>query len=261
MERGRAPLEGATIVISDGRIQAVGKTVAIPAGATRVDIAGKTIVPGLINAHGHLGADTSKRPARDGWQGSSACTPTTASRRCRSSGLGLDDVPEALKLRDESRPGTGGDRPCARPGRCGESAKPEDRTGSARLGQQVCRHEGGHHQDAHHRRPDGHDAGGLRRADRSGPQAWAANGGAPVLPARREGAAREGHRRDRAQHPRPAGGSADDCGNQGTRRRVHPDAHARHRDVRLRGNAAVLQRSVLHAPHPELGPTATRWRS
>src|SRR2546427_9347465 len=62
---GAAPIEGATILVSDGRIQAVGKNVTIPAGATRVDMAGKTIVPGLINAHGHLGADTSKRPARD----------------------------------------------------------------------------------------------------------------------------------------------------------------------------------------------------
>jgi len=51
---GRAPLEQATIVINNGRIQAVGASVQIPAGATRVDMAGKTIMPGMINAHGHL---------------------------------------------------------------------------------------------------------------------------------------------------------------------------------------------------------------
>src|SRR5712691_12349125 len=55
---GAEPIEGATIVVSDGRIQAVGRNVTIPAGATRVDMSGKTIVPGLINEHGHLGADT-----------------------------------------------------------------------------------------------------------------------------------------------------------------------------------------------------------
>ena len=31
---GAAPIEGATIVVSDGRIQAVGKNVSVPAGAT-----------------------------------------------------------------------------------------------------------------------------------------------------------------------------------------------------------------------------------
>lgn len=54
---GRAPLEQATIVInSNGRIQAVGpaSSVQVPAGATRVDMAGKTIMPGMINAHAHV---------------------------------------------------------------------------------------------------------------------------------------------------------------------------------------------------------------
>ena len=62
---GAAPLERATIVIADGRIQAVGATATVPDGATRIDMAGKTIVPGLINAHGHLNADQSTRPIRD----------------------------------------------------------------------------------------------------------------------------------------------------------------------------------------------------
>ncbi len=54
---GRAPIEQATIVINaNGRIQAVGPatSVQVPAGATRVDMAGKTIMPGLINAHAHV---------------------------------------------------------------------------------------------------------------------------------------------------------------------------------------------------------------
>ena len=53
---GRPPIEQATIVIRDGRVQAVGPatTVPIPAGAVRVDVAGKTITPGLISAHSHV---------------------------------------------------------------------------------------------------------------------------------------------------------------------------------------------------------------
>ena len=53
---GRAATEQATILISNGKIQAVGaaSAVTIPAGATRVDLSGKTIMPGMINAHAHL---------------------------------------------------------------------------------------------------------------------------------------------------------------------------------------------------------------
>ena len=53
---GRAPLEAATVLVSGGRIQAVGAAaeVQVPDGATRVDVSGKTIIPGLINAHAHL---------------------------------------------------------------------------------------------------------------------------------------------------------------------------------------------------------------
>src|SRR6201997_2027361 len=52
--RGRAPIENGTLVIRSGRIVAVGKRVKLPAGVTRIDATGKTIIPGLINAHGHV---------------------------------------------------------------------------------------------------------------------------------------------------------------------------------------------------------------
>ena len=104
---GAAPLERATIVVADGRIQAVGTSVTIPAGATRVDMSGKTIVPGLINAHGHLGADTSKRPARDRIAGQLRMYADYGITTVQVLGLSLDDVPDAVKLRDESRPGPG----------------------------------------------------------------------------------------------------------------------------------------------------------
>ncbi|MDA1372876.1 MAG: amidohydrolase family protein [Proteobacteria bacterium] len=53
-----APLPNATLVITDGRVRTVGprSAVTIPAGAEVVDVSGKFIMPGLINAHGHVGA-------------------------------------------------------------------------------------------------------------------------------------------------------------------------------------------------------------
>ena len=56
---GRAPVERATLVISNGRIEAVGASAAVnvPAGATRVDLSGQTIMPGMINAHAHMNVD------------------------------------------------------------------------------------------------------------------------------------------------------------------------------------------------------------
>lgn len=49
-------LERGTLVIRDGRIVAAGPAASttVPDGAERIDAAGATIVPGLINAHGHL---------------------------------------------------------------------------------------------------------------------------------------------------------------------------------------------------------------
>ena len=53
----RAPIDNATMVVRDGRIVAVGAaaSVTMPAGAQRVSLAGKTVIPGLVNAHGHVG--------------------------------------------------------------------------------------------------------------------------------------------------------------------------------------------------------------
>jgi imidazolonepropionase-like amidohydrolase len=53
----RPPIDNATIVVRDGRIASVGPSgrVTVPADAQRVALAGKMIIPGLINAHGHVG--------------------------------------------------------------------------------------------------------------------------------------------------------------------------------------------------------------
>jgi len=54
---GTNPLDNAAIVIRDGRIVAIGpaSTTTVPAGAEVVDYTGKTIIPGLISGHSHVG--------------------------------------------------------------------------------------------------------------------------------------------------------------------------------------------------------------
>ena len=48
-------LERGVVLIENGRFTAVGRDVAIPAGAEVIDAAGKYVAPGLVNAHTHIG--------------------------------------------------------------------------------------------------------------------------------------------------------------------------------------------------------------
>lgn len=49
-----AVLTDQVILIRDNKIEAVGKALAIPAGATVIDLSTKTVLPGLIDCHTHL---------------------------------------------------------------------------------------------------------------------------------------------------------------------------------------------------------------
>ncbi len=53
----RPPIEDSALVVNDGRITAAGPraTIKAPAGATVIDVRGKTIMPALVDAHSHLG--------------------------------------------------------------------------------------------------------------------------------------------------------------------------------------------------------------
>lgn len=54
---GSEPIKNGVLLIQNGRVVALGEkeTVSIPENATIEDVTGKTIVPGFINAHGHVG--------------------------------------------------------------------------------------------------------------------------------------------------------------------------------------------------------------
>jgi len=57
---GAGPQKDFTIVMENGRIRDMGPSpkTPVPAGATVLDLGGKFIAPGIINAHGHVGAKT-----------------------------------------------------------------------------------------------------------------------------------------------------------------------------------------------------------
>jgi imidazolonepropionase-like amidohydrolase len=54
---GRAVVPNAVLVVEDGRVTAAGPAaeVAVPPGAPVVDLGGRFVIPGLVNAHGHVG--------------------------------------------------------------------------------------------------------------------------------------------------------------------------------------------------------------
>jgi imidazolonepropionase-like amidohydrolase len=49
------PIEGGTVVVENGIITEVGSGIAVPEGATVIDAAGKWVLPGFIESHGHVG--------------------------------------------------------------------------------------------------------------------------------------------------------------------------------------------------------------
>ncbi|MER6510429.1 amidohydrolase [Nonomuraea sp. NPDC001636] len=59
------PIEGGTVLVGDGKILAVGRDVTIPDSATVVDAGGGWVLPGFVEAHGHLGV----YEEAEGWAG------------------------------------------------------------------------------------------------------------------------------------------------------------------------------------------------
>jgi imidazolonepropionase-like amidohydrolase len=62
-------IENATVIVDGNRIAAVGpsSSVSVPAGAMRIDVRGKTIMPGIIDVHGHVGGESDGLIAESSW--------------------------------------------------------------------------------------------------------------------------------------------------------------------------------------------------
>jgi imidazolonepropionase-like amidohydrolase len=107
---GRPAIENSVLVIDGDRIVAVGKagSVSIPKGADVRDMSGKTIMPALINLHGHLGLSTNGADSTAGhytqesvvWQLNKYLSYGVAT----VASFGQDE-PEIYKIRDAQRSG------------------------------------------------------------------------------------------------------------------------------------------------------------
>lgn len=106
---GAAPIENATIIMQSDRILAVGPSasVTVPAGATRIDMGGKTILPGLINAHGHVTVDSNtKLPMREHMmQVLQAYSDYGVTTVVSLGSTSLESEAEGFRIRDEQHAG------------------------------------------------------------------------------------------------------------------------------------------------------------
>jgi imidazolonepropionase-like amidohydrolase len=101
-----------TLVFAGDRITALGpeNQVTIPDGAERVEARGMTLMPGLIDAHTHLGIFGEGR-GEDNWDGNEKSDPITPELRARDSldpnALGFPDVRAAGVTTVMTSPGSG----------------------------------------------------------------------------------------------------------------------------------------------------------
>jgi len=83
------PIDGGTVLIENGLISAVGTGIALPDDVVVIDAAGKWVLPGFIEAHGHVGIDEEA----NGWAGNDTnemTDPNTAGVRAIDA-INIDD--------------------------------------------------------------------------------------------------------------------------------------------------------------------------
>jgi len=105
-----ADIPDGTVLIENGKIVAVGDSVAVPDGATVVDASGSWVLPGFIEAHGHVGASEEA----EGWAGQDTnemTEPVTAQVRAidaiNPADLGFRDAISGGVLAVNVNPGSG----------------------------------------------------------------------------------------------------------------------------------------------------------
>ncbi len=72
-----ADIANGTLLVRDGRVEAVGENLAVPDGYQRIDARGRWVTPGLIDSHTHLGANSSPQTPLSG-EANESTNPSTA---------------------------------------------------------------------------------------------------------------------------------------------------------------------------------------
>ncbi|HEY5623164.1 MAG TPA: amidohydrolase family protein [Gammaproteobacteria bacterium] len=100
---GAAPIEQAALVLRDGRIVAAGPaaTTSRPDDAVHIALSGKTIIPGLINAHGHLNEGRADLTVREQLTSQLKVAADYGVTTVVVLGSGPNDLEETVRLRDE----------------------------------------------------------------------------------------------------------------------------------------------------------------
>ena len=188
---GNAAIENATLVVKDGRIEAVGEhgSVQVPEGAQSVDVSGKTIVPGFINAHGHVGSTQGMQSGPDYYSRENVLDQLGLYARYGVTtvvSLGNDEE-EAVAVRDAQN-SSGLDRariyiagPVLTPQTPEEAREDVDEVAAMKVdwGQDTCRRQSWVNKENASR--------GLSGGHRSGPQERVKGSSSHVLPGRRKG--------------------------------------------------------------------------
>jgi imidazolonepropionase-like amidohydrolase len=105
---GRPPIDEATLVVRNGRVEAVGPIAStpIPAEAVRIDLTGKTIIPGLVSAHAHVNAvEDSPLSVRDQLLTQLRTYAQYGVTTAYSLGSNAIDEAEGVRIRDEQAQG------------------------------------------------------------------------------------------------------------------------------------------------------------
>jgi imidazolonepropionase-like amidohydrolase len=113
------PIENGTVLVADGKITAIGPDVSVPDGVPVIDAAGSWVLPGFVEAHGHVGV----HEEAEGWAGSDTnemTDPVTANVRAldaiNPADLGFRDAVGGGVLAVNVNPGSGnpiGGQTCA----------------------------------------------------------------------------------------------------------------------------------------------------
>jgi imidazolonepropionase-like amidohydrolase len=115
-----APIENAAFVVDDGKIVQVGRAgeLQAPAGAARVDLSGKTVIPAIVDTHVHLNSKSREELVdhlrRKAYYGVGVAMS-----------LGQDVTEAALQVRDETIPGAARFRTAGRGITAPEPGRPE----------------------------------------------------------------------------------------------------------------------------------------